>query len=56
VEEALKHLDGVQDFKVEAPPKDHAFVIFDPATTNPDKIKEAIIDIGYDVENIVESN
>jgi copper chaperone CopZ len=55
VEEALKNVDGVQEFKVEAPPRDHAFVIYDPTRTNPEKIREAIIETGYDVKNVVET-
>lgn len=54
MEEALKNVNDVQDFKVVAPPKDHAFVIFDPERTNLDIIQEAIRDTGYDVKEVVE--
>ena len=56
VEGALKELDGVQDFVVEVQPKDQAFVVFDPEITSTDKIKEAIIEAGYDVGEIEENN
>jgi copper chaperone CopZ len=38
------------------PPKDHAFVIFDPELTNLDKIRNAIVEMGYDVKTIEEKN
>jgi hypothetical protein len=47
-------VDGVQDYKVVAPPEDHAFVIFDPDKTDFVKIRNAIIECGYGVKNIVE--
>jgi copper chaperone CopZ len=56
VEEALKNIDGVQDFKVVIPPKDHAFVVFDPSITNEDVIADAITEIGYDVKEVVEKD
>lgn len=52
VEAALKNVDGVETFIVETPPKDHAYVIFDPKRTNIDSIKKAIIETGYDVQNV----
>jgi copper chaperone CopZ len=54
VEEALKNLDGVRDFRVEIPPKDQAFVIFDPKKANIGVIREAIMEAGYDVKEVVE--
>jgi copper chaperone CopZ len=47
-------VEGIQDFKVEAPPKDQAFIVFDPQRIDLDKIQKAITDTGYDVKNIVE--
>lgn len=52
MEGALKEAEGVQNYVVEAPPQDQAFVVFDPKQTSPDKIKEAIIQAGYDVGEI----
>jgi copper chaperone CopZ len=56
VEEALKNLGGVQDFIVEIPPKDQAFVVFDPKKTSPASIQDAIVEAGYDVKEVVEIN
>ena len=53
VEGALKDVEGVQDFKVEAPPKDQAFIIFDPKLVSLDMIQNVIIEAGYDVKNMV---
>jgi copper chaperone CopZ len=53
VESALKDVDGIEDYKVDIPPKDQAFVIYDPTRTNPDIIREAIIESGYDVKDVV---
>ena len=52
VEGALKEAEGVQDFVVEAPPQDLAFVVFDPDKTNTDKLKDAIIGSGYNVREM----
>jgi copper chaperone CopZ len=48
-------LDGINDFVVEAPSKDQAFVVFDPDKLSIDQIKEAITEAGYDVEEIEET-
>ncbi len=54
VEGALKDVKGVQDFTVEAPPKDQAFIVFDPTRVSIDMIQNVIIETGYDVKNMVE--
>lgn len=54
MEEALKNVDGVGDFKVEIPPKDQAFIVFDPKRTDQDKIRKAIVESGYDVKEVAE--
>lgn len=40
---------------MEIPPKDQAFVVFDPKRIDQDKIREAIVDSGYDVKEVVET-
>ena len=52
VEEALKNGKGIQNFLVEAPSKDQAFVVYDPNQTNPEAIREAIIAAGYGVKRV----
>lgn len=54
VEGALKGVPGVHRYKVEIPPKDHAWVIFDPNRTNVEELKAAIASAGYDVGNVIE--
>jgi copper chaperone CopZ len=46
-------VEGVQEFKVEIPPKDQAFIIYDPLRTSEDALTNAIIDAGYDVKEVV---
>ncbi|MDC3412692.1 hypothetical protein NC797_04815 [Aquibacillus sp. 3ASR75-11] len=48
-------MDGVKEFKVEVPPKDQAFVIFDPANTDVEILKQAIKESGYKVKTIEET-
>lgn len=38
---------------MEPPPKDQAFIIFDPMKTCEDAIIDAIIELGYDVKEVV---
>ncbi|MDC3418135.1 hypothetical protein [Aquibacillus salsiterrae] len=47
-------MDGVIEFKVEAPPKDQAYVIFNPEKTNIDELTDAIKESGYGVKKIEE--
>ena len=54
VEEALKNVEGVRNFTVEAPPKDQAFIVFDPKIVGFGMIKNAIIEAGYDVKNMMD--
>lgn len=47
-------MQGVNRFKVEIPPQDHAWVIYDPNRTNVEELKTALVSAGYGVMNVIE--
>lgn len=49
VEGALRSVDGVMQFQVELPPKDHAWVLYDPKRTTVEAMTVAIEEAGYHV-------
>ncbi|MBS0484993.1 MAG: heavy-metal-associated domain-containing protein [Proteobacteria bacterium] len=48
IKTVLKNLPGIAQLEVTLDPA-QAVVQFDPASTNPDQLKAAIIDAGFDV-------
>ena len=48
IKNVLKNLPGIAQLEVTLDPA-QAIVQFDPTSTNPDQLKEAIIDAGFDV-------
>jgi copper chaperone len=48
IKNVLKNLPGIAQLEVTLDPA-QAVVQFDPASTNPNQLKEAIIDAGFDV-------
>lgn len=49
VEGALGSVDGVMQFQVELPPKDNAWVLYDPRRTTIEAMMDAIEEAGYHV-------
>jgi copper ion binding protein len=47
VESAISELDGVKEVKVQLP--DQAAVTFDPSVISLDQIKQAVLNVGYEV-------
>ena len=48
IKTVLKNLPGIAQLEVTLDPA-QAVVQFDPASTNPDQLKAAIVDAGFDV-------
>lgn len=51
VEGALRSVEGVTQYQVELPPKDHAWVVYDPTRATIDAMTRAIEEAGYHVSS-----